>query len=417
MADTNKPYRRTGANSWEELLDKVNDVLENPDDGCDPLDPIETPESPHRWAKSDVREVHDRLNEMPGDCFEFDEIPDLWKKSIIDEIEEQLENAWCECEGCKPCDTESREWENIHLHAWAWEICGYNPSGPSCGETLADWAGIQYYWELTRDEIDYYEAGAVDMCFFNMDLHELEADLAEAESELAAAEAYRDSVCAAGTSPQCTAAQADVDAKQQVVDDLEDEIEEVEEYIEEARTMRDDGSAAADAAALAGWSLLAAMSYTRSGTSTVTGPDYENITEKLLAAIGTMPWHKDDTCTNIFLFPWRCRGGWQVRKENKCFGGCTCNLLYPDHFIFTSSYTPSGIPVPTNITSYIFASAFYGRCSYYLDPALSGCDVILPPPAGCNGVEWDARVRYPDCPPGTPPNEEPPPPGDPIELP
>jgi hypothetical protein len=93
MANTSEPYRRVGSNSWEELLTQVNDVLENPDGGCDPLEPIETPEDPHLWAKEDIQEVHNRLNEMPGDCFEFAEIPDLWKLSIIEDIEGQLENA------------------------------------------------------------------------------------------------------------------------------------------------------------------------------------------------------------------------------------------------------------------------------------------------------------------------------------
>ena len=105
MANTNSPYRRVGANSWEELLNQVNDKLENPPNGCEPLEPIEIPDEPHRWAKSDLREVHDRLDEMPGDCFEWKEIPDLWKISSIEEIEDQLENAWCECDECwYPCD-------------------------------------------------------------------------------------------------------------------------------------------------------------------------------------------------------------------------------------------------------------------------------------------------------------------------
>lgn len=99
MANINEPYRRVGTNSWEELLDAVNDKLQNPPDNCDPIDEIDTPEECHRWAKSDIREVHDKLNEMPGDCFDFEDIPDLWKKSIIDDIENQLDNSWCDC-GC-----------------------------------------------------------------------------------------------------------------------------------------------------------------------------------------------------------------------------------------------------------------------------------------------------------------------------
>lgn len=105
MANSNSPYRRIGANSWQELIDKVNDELQDPPDGCSPIEPIDLPDDCHRWAKSDIREVHDKLNEMPGDCFDFQEIPDLWKVSIIEDIEDQLEDSWCECETCcEPCE-------------------------------------------------------------------------------------------------------------------------------------------------------------------------------------------------------------------------------------------------------------------------------------------------------------------------
>jgi len=417
MANTSQPYRRVGANSWEELINKVNDVLENPDDGCDPIEPLEVPEAPHRWAKSDIREVHDRLNEMPGDCFEFDPIPDLWKKSIIDNIEEQLENAWCECEGCEPCQVESLDWETIHTHSWSYELCGFNPSGPNCGETVADWVGIQYYHDLTLEEIAYYESAAVDMCFLNLELVDLEEDLADAEAELAAAESARDAACAADPPTGCAAAQVIVDEKQQIVDDLEDDIEAKEAEIEAARTARDDASSAADAAAVAGWTVLSEMEFDRSPTSTVVGQDYENITEKLLAKIGTLPWAKDDTCRTKFLFPWRCRGGWQFRQENKCFGtSCSCTLRSPNYFTFTYSYTPNGIPVPTEQALSLLASAWYWRCNYYLDPVAAGCDSPPAPPSGCPGIDWDARVRFPSCPEGTEPPEEPPTPGDPLDL-
>lgn len=106
MANSTSPYRRIGSNSWQELLDQVNDVLQNPEPGCDPIAPIDPPDPMHRWAKSDIREVHDKLNEIPTDCFTFQPIPDLWKVSIIDDIEDQLANAWCDCTGevcCYQC--------------------------------------------------------------------------------------------------------------------------------------------------------------------------------------------------------------------------------------------------------------------------------------------------------------------------
>ncbi len=106
MANSINPYRRVGNNSWQELLDQVNDELQNPEPGCDAIDPIEIPAPMHRWAKSDIREVHDKLDEMPTDCFDFAAIPDLWKVSIIDDIEDQLGEAWCDCgdeQCCSDC--------------------------------------------------------------------------------------------------------------------------------------------------------------------------------------------------------------------------------------------------------------------------------------------------------------------------
>jgi hypothetical protein len=106
MATSNTPYRRQGINSWKELLDQVNDELQSPPSGCDPIAPIPLPDECHRWAKSDIREVHNKLDEMPGNCFTFQPIPDKWKVSIISDIENQLSEAWCDCgdeQCCEPC--------------------------------------------------------------------------------------------------------------------------------------------------------------------------------------------------------------------------------------------------------------------------------------------------------------------------
>jgi hypothetical protein len=305
MANTSEPYRRVGSNSWEELLTQVNDVLENPDGGCDPLEPIETPEDPHLWAKEDIQEVHNRLNEMPGDCFEFAEIPDLWKLSIIEDIEGQLENAWCDCEDkCSNCGPDD-DLTSLFLHNWTWRTRG---SGGQ-EETVVDWPALLHWIEVTDDMISWYESAAIDLCFFNMDLHELEKDLDVAESELEAAEADRDRVCAEGPSPACTAAEAVVQEKEAEVEEIEEEIEEVEGYIQESIALRDSSSAAADAAALAGWGVIIAVRHDISGPVDYHGgPPPTPIGQEIFDAIGIQPWHRDDTCTTRFLFPWRCRG-------------------------------------------------------------------------------------------------------------
>jgi len=106
MADSKTPFKRQGDNSWQAILDLVNEELESPPLGCDPIEPIEDVDECHRWSKSDIQEVYDKLDEMPGGCFEWDDIPDIWKVSVVEDIETQLEdNAWCECDDlcCEPC--------------------------------------------------------------------------------------------------------------------------------------------------------------------------------------------------------------------------------------------------------------------------------------------------------------------------
>lgn len=84
---------------WNEVIRDVNEVLENPpeDSDCDPIEPLEEVEPEHRWAKSDIRAVQDKIKETCPEIT-FAEIPDLWKQEILDEIYEKLEEAWCDCD-------------------------------------------------------------------------------------------------------------------------------------------------------------------------------------------------------------------------------------------------------------------------------------------------------------------------------
>lgn len=93
---------------WNDLVDEVNLILEGPPEGnCDPVAPLEHVPESHRWAKSDIREMQDRIKETCPDIV-FDEIPDLWEQQTIDEIRDKLGMAWCDCD-CDdleflPCD-------------------------------------------------------------------------------------------------------------------------------------------------------------------------------------------------------------------------------------------------------------------------------------------------------------------------
>lgn len=82
------------------MLDAVNEVLQNPPDGCGgPIDPIPHVEEKHRWSKADIQEVRDKLIQTCPEIT-FSDMPELWKQSVIDEINEALAEAWCDC--CDP---------------------------------------------------------------------------------------------------------------------------------------------------------------------------------------------------------------------------------------------------------------------------------------------------------------------------
>ncbi len=91
--DPEKPY---SIDNWNLLIRDVNDILTNPDEGCEPLDPLEEVEDPHLWAVKDINEVRDALKETCPDI-SFGEELVLWNEEIIDEIENQMEEAWCDC--------------------------------------------------------------------------------------------------------------------------------------------------------------------------------------------------------------------------------------------------------------------------------------------------------------------------------
>lgn len=93
-----KPY---SIKNWNDLIEDVNEILENPpyeSVDCPPVDPIELVEDPHIWTVQDVEEMRDKLKETCPDI-EFEEELEVWKKDIIDEIVEEMDKAWCDCEG------------------------------------------------------------------------------------------------------------------------------------------------------------------------------------------------------------------------------------------------------------------------------------------------------------------------------
>jgi hypothetical protein len=230
MANSNEPYRRLGTNSWQELLDQVNTVLQNPPPGCDPIDTIDGPDPEHKWSKGDIIEVHDRLNTMPGDCFTFQPIPDKWKVSIIEGIEDQLSNAWCDCrDECLPqCSNAQPSAVVTYLGSWETGDClACIPPAPECSitpyteqMTFARNAGI-----LASGERGDWDAAYIYYCTKVAQLTILEDELAVLLVELAILVAIAAVACILPLSPACIAAEAAVAAKQAEVDAKEIEID------------------------------------------------------------------------------------------------------------------------------------------------------------------------------------------------
>lgn len=88
---------------WNDIIRQVNELAQNPDAGCDPVEPLEEVEASHRWSKSDIRQVQNKLKEI-CDENEFDDVPNLWKQRTVDEINEAIARGWCNCDKCQADD-------------------------------------------------------------------------------------------------------------------------------------------------------------------------------------------------------------------------------------------------------------------------------------------------------------------------
>lgn len=103
VVDPSKAFSRK---SWnEDIIQEVNDLCQNPDEGCDPLPTIPLVDSKHIWTKTDVTTVQDKLKEIcPENDFEELDTLQLWSyPDIIIPIEEAITRGWC---GCQPNETE-----------------------------------------------------------------------------------------------------------------------------------------------------------------------------------------------------------------------------------------------------------------------------------------------------------------------
>jgi hypothetical protein len=89
---------------WNDIIQRINNLSQNPPEGCDSLDPLDEVPENHKWSVGDIVAIRDRLLEICEDnVFEVELFSPTgtakWTQSIIDEINAAIEAGWCGCEG------------------------------------------------------------------------------------------------------------------------------------------------------------------------------------------------------------------------------------------------------------------------------------------------------------------------------
>ncbi len=102
----NKPF---SIDNWNGLIRAVNEVLQNPEGNCDPVDTVPEVMAPHKWSKDDIELVRERLIET-CDSISFSQPLRLWSRQVVDEIESAMNEAWCDCD-CDP--NRQMIWESL----------------------------------------------------------------------------------------------------------------------------------------------------------------------------------------------------------------------------------------------------------------------------------------------------------------
>ncbi len=283
MVTTNSPYTRTTwveNYAWNEIIQEVNDLAENPDEGCDPVGTLEEVEEDHIWNKVDVREVQDKLKEICPDN-EFTELLDdqPWTSTIIDEIIDALATGWCECR-------ELDEWvlgQWFVARAYGARESPFGPEFNKCGgriETGTWWhftgqIECQYpspcydinmddesLWEIIRDS--YAEATSKGTLWAENRYGELiQQRLVEQYSTLLRSKKEQ----LESLQNQLAACIGDCSSIEAAISEVEADITELEDRIQEAKSKRDDFKSKAegylaetDAAATANWNALSSLS-------------------------------------------------------------------------------------------------------------------------------------------------------------
>jgi hypothetical protein len=89
--------------NWNNIIQQVNNLAQNPDPGCAPLAALTEVSPNHIWTKSDITNVRNKLMQICNDNTFIAELR-LWTQQIIDEINTAIEAGWCDCALCQAED-------------------------------------------------------------------------------------------------------------------------------------------------------------------------------------------------------------------------------------------------------------------------------------------------------------------------
>lgn len=397
MATTNDPYRRIGTNSWEELLTQVNNELQDPPSGCNPIDPIATPDECHRWGKSDIREVHNKLDEMPTDCFTFQPIPDLWKISIIEDIENQLSESWCDCDEeqcCYDCpNCKDRETTFLGTETVGPDDC--TGCSASAGDTAACNVLRSDHLSARTDfnKRTTYSRKQFEWCDLKDELEVLQNEL----------DNLQDDLIACGSDPVCIAeTQAEIDAKQIEVDDKQTEVD-------DANAAWTNAKATSDGACQRMISAIESMIYcdytsVYDFAATFSEPIPPEIVDVCFDPSDANPGGPAPFCCGRDF--WRCRAGWVIGRRAYQTMNTACNgaplPLFDTGFRNTIGglFDIDGTACPTNLGNFsgctIFHLLFY--CfSTNCGVQICGFGAACGHPDNDLNFDWEMRVASASC--------------------
>jgi len=229
MAISSEPWRREGNNSWNDLVRRVNEVLENPPDNtdCDPIAPLpEIDAECHQWTTQDITDMQNALKEACDTNVFTPVVPcDKWEVSIIDEIEAAIVVGFCDCktlDECVPsCDNQAFP-EEIFIKSVVEDKCtesfGLSCSAAASASTIlfSEYLDLQNAFDLVHAEL----------CVLEEEVADLQEELDALQEQLDDLTTQKNTECIANPgSALCISLTAAVSAKQVEVDEKQTELD------------------------------------------------------------------------------------------------------------------------------------------------------------------------------------------------